>query len=104
MRCIKCGSYAINHHLHGRDGSRPDLCDVCFWRDKLESNLEAANERIRRLERCLDLAWGLIANAGQGCWEREHPDWKKAAEQWRDQQFHPIMSKKSVLSLKGPKP
>lgn len=31
-QCIKCGSSAINHHLHGRDGSDPDLCDVCYWR------------------------------------------------------------------------
>jgi hypothetical protein len=37
MSCIKCGSMAINHHIHGRDGTRPDLCDVCFWIDKYES-------------------------------------------------------------------
>jgi hypothetical protein len=29
-----CGSYAINHHCHGRDGSDPDLCDVCYWRKR----------------------------------------------------------------------
>jgi hypothetical protein len=29
--CERCGSYAINHHCHGRDGSDPDLCDVCYW-------------------------------------------------------------------------
>lgn len=32
----------------------------------------------------LELAWGLIANAGQGDWDREHPEWKAAAERWRD--------------------
>lgn len=36
MTKCKCGSYAINHHLHGRDGSEPDLCDVCYWREKYE--------------------------------------------------------------------
>ena len=36
MKC-KCGSHAINHHLHGRDGSRPDLCDVCYWRAEVSS-------------------------------------------------------------------
>lgn len=36
MTCKSCGSCAINHHLHGRDGSRPDLCDVCYWRAKAE--------------------------------------------------------------------
>lgn len=30
-KCKLCGSFAINHHLHGRDGSDPDLCDVCYW-------------------------------------------------------------------------
>lgn len=39
--CIRCGSHAINHHHHGRDGSRPDLCDVCYWRAKAEE-LQAA--------------------------------------------------------------
>lgn len=34
MKCKHCGSYAINRHLHGRDGSKLDLCDVCYWRDK----------------------------------------------------------------------
>ena len=33
MKC-ECGSYAINHGSHGRDGSSPNLCDVCYWRDK----------------------------------------------------------------------
>ena len=35
MQC-KCGSYAINHHCHGRDGSDDDLCDVCYWRKRAE--------------------------------------------------------------------
>jgi hypothetical protein len=34
--CERCGSYAINHHCHGRDGSDPDLCDVCYWRKRAE--------------------------------------------------------------------
>jgi ribosome-binding protein aMBF1 (putative translation factor) len=36
MGCKICGSLAINHHKHGRDGSGEDLCDVCYWRDKYE--------------------------------------------------------------------
>ena len=32
MQCL-CGSYAINHHLHGRlAGKYEDMCDVCYWR------------------------------------------------------------------------
>ena len=29
-----CGSYAINPHLHGRDETDKDLCDVCYWRKR----------------------------------------------------------------------
>ena len=47
MQC-KCGSYAINNHLHGRDGSNPELCDVCYWRDRADKYssalLRAAND------------------------------------------------------------
>ena len=32
--CKNCGSYAINHHLYGRDVSDADLCDVCYWRKR----------------------------------------------------------------------
>jgi len=34
MKCKECGSHAINRHLHGRDGSDLDLCDVCYWRKR----------------------------------------------------------------------
>lgn len=37
MTCERCGSKAINHHLHGRDGSDAHLCDVCYWRTRVES-------------------------------------------------------------------
>lgn len=36
-KCVKCGSYAINHNEHGRDGSDGDLCDVCYWRKRAVS-------------------------------------------------------------------
>ena len=39
MRCA-CGSYAINHHCHGRDGSDGDKCDVCYWRSRAERYAE----------------------------------------------------------------
>lgn len=41
-QCNQCGSYAINHRHHGRDGSDPDLCDVCYWHtrhDQLQAEL-----------------------------------------------------------------
>lgn len=34
-RCVVCGSYAINEHLHGRKNkSDSNLCDVCYWRKR----------------------------------------------------------------------
>jgi len=36
MTCKGCGSHAINHHCHGRDGSDGDLCDVCYWRKRAQ--------------------------------------------------------------------
>lgn len=43
MRCT-CGSYAINHTSHGRDGSDGDKCDVCYWRSRAERYAELLNE------------------------------------------------------------
>lgn len=43
--CKECGSHAINHHCHGRDGSDADLCDVCYW--------EKRAERVKTLETAL---------------------------------------------------
>ena len=48
--CKNCGSFAINHYKHGRDGSDVDLCDVCFWRKR--ANAEAVN-RVAKLEAIL---------------------------------------------------
>ena len=33
-KCKRCGSYAINPHLHGRGHTDKNLCDVCFWRGR----------------------------------------------------------------------
>jgi len=54
---------------------------------------DAEVEEIRRMgdwiERLLSLAesaWGVIANAHGGDWDRaKNPDWKPAAERWRDE-------------------
>lgn len=45
-----CGSYAINHHSHGRDGSDGDLCDVCYWRSRAAACADR-DARIAELER-----------------------------------------------------
>ena len=47
MKCKMCDSYAINHNMHGRDGSNPDLCDVCYWRNKYEELLKNTDKAIK---------------------------------------------------------
>lgn len=58
-RVCKCGSYAINHHMHGRDGSDGHLCDVCYWRKRAAAELIAtAPELLDMLEKCYESEWG----------------------------------------------
>lgn len=57
--------------------------------EPIEFVQEAATEQgadTKRLE-LLELAWGIIANAGGGDWERENKEWQKAAAKWRDDYF-----------------
>lgn len=42
--------------------------------------------------RLMELAWGIIANAGGGDWSKESPEWQDAAQRWRDQ-FHDLLGK-----------
>lgn len=48
--CVDCRSWAVNPHSHGRDNTRLDLCDVCYWRTKAEEWRRDA-ERMDWLER-----------------------------------------------------
>lgn len=50
-RCIKCGSFAINHNFHGRDGTDGDLCDVCYWRKRAKPQVvkQLTDEQIDKL-------------------------------------------------------
>ena len=42
------------------------------------------------MEELLELAWGIIANANEGNWDKATPEWKKAAEKWRDD-YHKLI-------------
>ena len=35
----------------------------------------------------LEAAWGIIANAGNGDWTTQTPEWQDAAARWRDEYF-----------------
>jgi hypothetical protein len=51
----------------------------------------------------LERAWGIIANAGGGDWDRETPDWKDAALGWRDE-YHAWLGKTSKQTTSQPAP
>lgn len=45
----------------------------------------------REKDEMLDLAWGIIANASGGDWDLQSPEWREAAERWRDRYHTPTM-------------
>ncbi len=57
------------------------VADVALYEDR--------GERIKRLEECTQIAWGIIANVDSGSWGEQRSDWREAAIRWRDEQFHP---------------
>lgn len=68
---------------------------------ELEAENKALRERNAKLECCVDAAWGIIANAGGGDWNTQTPEWKEAAESWRDNQFHPIIKDVAAVNAKA---
>ena len=50
-KCTRCGSLAINEHLHGRvKGKNTNLCDVCYWRTEAERISRVLADRLEREE------------------------------------------------------
>jgi hypothetical protein len=54
------------------------------WDDELNDWTDATSTGWDFPADLLEAAWGLIANANEGDWDKAHPDWKAAAERWRD--------------------
>lgn len=78
MRC-KCGSYAVNHQSHGRDGSDSDLCDVCYWRKRSYAGWKEAA-----------IAWSVCASIHEkwakgkdALYSTRHADFEKHADDAR---------------------
>lgn len=58
----------------------------------MSSTEEVSRDTAPEGDDLLYVAWTIIANAGEGDWTREHPDWQDAAKRWRDQ-FHERIAK-----------
>ena len=57
---------------------------------KVETNGGAAvssSDFVLRYLDHLEIAWGVIANAGGGDWTKETKEWQEAAARWRDEYF-----------------
>ena len=52
--------------------------------DRLYEIAESIKAEDKNLLDMLELAWGVIANAGGGDWETQTDDWQEAAVRWRD--------------------
>ena len=62
-QCVKCGSYAINEHLHGRTiGHLSDHCDVCYWRAMARESCKGA-ERYRYIEDGFSAEYSVLSEA-----------------------------------------
>ena len=73
-KCTECGSYAINHHCHGRDGSDPELCDVCYWRVRATdyAALEAERDHLKACQENAQLhITGLVAERNAALMQRD---------------------------------
>lgn len=53
----------------------------------LDIGLHDAKVKLEQSGSLLDMAWGLLANAYGGSWEKATPEWQQMAAKWRDQYF-----------------
>lgn len=48
-------------------------------------------EKVDSYHNLIELAWGIIANAGSGDWTKETLDWQQAAIRWRES-YHAMLN------------
>jgi hypothetical protein len=77
-----------------------------FWNAAVDLKKEndELKQRIKRMDDCIETAWGIIANVSGGDWTRQKPQWQEAVVRWRDNDFHPIMKELSERKAKEAKP
>lgn len=73
--------------------STDSMLELMNERDSLRAELAGVVKENETLLDSLNYAWSVIANAGGGDWSREHIDWQRAAEKFRDECFHPALSR-----------
>ena len=87
VACDECGGSGELHRPYQTpDGHRIDVHRGTLTGLGLETPEDTASEDP------LMLAWGVIANAYQGDWDRATPEWRYAAERFRDV-LHEVLRK-----------
>jgi hypothetical protein len=66
-------------------GFLPHAAGMRAWAARLTAIIERYEKERAEASDLLEAAWGIIANAGAGNWERESRDWQNAAPAWRDE-------------------
>jgi hypothetical protein len=70
------------------DGLQPDIYGT------LSEQLHAAADAWVADRDLLELAWGIIANAGGGDWSTQTQEWQDAAVRWRERWFAALAGEK----------
>lgn len=68
---------ALSRELQTDDG----VVSACLI--EAAQRLAAVDAQRREATELCELAWGVIANAGEGNWARESKRWQAAAKRWR---------------------
>ncbi len=55
------------------------------------NEIAALKDRIKRLEKALEVSWGIIANVSGGNWTEQKPVWVDTAVRWRDDSLIPLL-------------
>jgi hypothetical protein len=75
------------------------------WSGVSYEEVAALCRELRATREALEVAWGVIANAGGGDWTKESKDWQEAAARWRDEHWHPSLDReRAALSPSKEKP
>ncbi len=89
---------AYDHVLALLDRCEAAEREAMLRRSQLETLLlpvtkerDALASQVACLMTGMEMAWGVIANAGRGDWTLEHIEWREAAERWRDTHWHPAV-------------
>lgn len=70
---------------------------------QLREAIQQLEDRVIIQDDLLSYAWTIIANGGEGNWDRTSPDWHLAAITWRDR-YHALLDVYGVGSSQVEEP